>query len=202
MTSRTPVTVIALVACLLTQGCGAVGQLHTQFGAVHGTSFGDESPGFNALQAVAELGYVTGGPRAATPTWGFGGTGYLLFEDPLRPGMKAIARRRFNKDMSLDFSAGPMITYDSSGLFNGFTAGVALNLKFITFRSEYVSWPLEPWDEYHYEVDPASPPIEHHPSGHEQVWFNGVSMNGTASWVTVAIATGLIIIAATQGAFE
>ena len=115
--------------------------------------------------------------------------------------MKAIARRRFAEDVSLDFSAGPMITYDSSGLFNGFTGGLALNLKFITFRSEYVSWPIEPWDEYYYPVgQPAV--ITHHPSGHEQIWFNGVSMNGTASWVTAAIVTGLIFIAGTQGAFE
>ncbi len=200
---RTSITVMALLACLFTQGCGAVGQLHTQFGLVHGNNFGDEPlQGFSAVQGVAELGYVTGGPRAATPRWGFGGTGYLLIDDPLVPGMKAIARRRFSKDMSLDFSAGPMITYNSSGTFNGFTGGVALNLKFITLRSEYVSWPVEPWNEYAYPEGHPEGVATYHPSGHEQVWFNGVTMNGTASWVSVAIATGLIIIAGVNGAFE
>jgi hypothetical protein len=191
-----------LVACPLAQGCGAVGQLHTQAGVLVGNNFGDEGyHDFGETQAIAELGYVTGGPRGATPRWGFGGTGYLLLSDPMRPGLKAIARRRFNQDVSLDFSAGPMITYNSSGTFNGFTGGVALNVKFLTLRSEYVTWPFEAWDDYIY-VEGQPPAIIHYPSGHEQVWFNGVSMNGTASWVVVAVATSLIIIAGANGAFE
>lgn len=199
----TRATVIALLACLFTPGCGAVGQLHTQFGLVHGNNFGDDPlQGFSATVGVAELGYVTGGPRAATPRWGFGGTAYLLLDDPMKPGMKAIARRRFNPDTSLDFSAGPMITYDSSGLLNGFTGGVALNFKFLTFRSEYVTWPVEPWNEYSYPPGHPEGVATYHASGHEKVWFNGVSMNGTASWVTVAIATGLVIIAGVNGAFD
>ena len=124
MTTRTAVTVIALLACLLTQGCSTVGKLHTQAGLVTGKNYGDESEhGVDETRLVAELGYVTAGPRDATPKWGFGGTSYLLMAEELRPGMKAIARRRFNQDISVDFSAGPMITYDSSGLFNGFTHG-------------------------------------------------------------------------------
>lgn len=167
-----------------------------------GHNFGDESEkGFSETEGVAELGYVTGGFKSDAARWSFGGTGYLNVGDPLRPGIKAIARRRFNRSTSLDLSAGPMITYDSSGLFNGFAAGVALNVSFLTLRSEYVSWPTEPWDEYHYS-DGAITSMEHHGSGHEHAWFNGVSMNGTASWVVVGIVTGLFIIAGANGAFD
>jgi len=94
-----------------------------------------------------------------------------------------------------------MITYESSGPFNGFIGGVALNISFVTLRSEYMSWPTEPWDEYKYENGVIASVIPH-PSGHEQVWFNGVSFNGTASWVTAAIVTAAFIALAASGAFE
>jgi hypothetical protein len=199
---RRTIAVIALFSSLLTQGCGAIGKLHTQAGLVIGSNHGDEPKmDFSEGQLVAELGYVTGGPRAATPQWGFGGTSYLLMAEELWPGMKAIARRRFNSNVSLDLSAGSMITYNSSGLFNGFTGGLALNIHFVTLRSEYVTWPIEPWDEYNYQGSQPLP-VVHHPSGHQKVWFNGVSMNGTASWVTVAIVTGIFIALGMSGAFE
>lgn len=94
-----------------------------------------------------------------------------------------------------------MITYDSSGLFNGFVGGVALNVKFLTLRSEYMTWPVEAWDDTHYS---GGIPYEvvHHPGGHEQIWFNGVTMNGNASRVVVAIATALFIIAASGGSLD
>ena len=44
--------------------------------------------------------------------------------------------------------------------------------------------------------------ITQHASGHEQMWFAGASMNGTASWAVVAVVTGLFIILAANGGFE
>ena len=199
---RITVTLLALFASLLTQGCGAIGKLHTQAGFVVGKNYGDESlRGFSETQGVAELGYVTGESKSDFPRWDFGGTSYLALTDPMRPGGKAIARRRFNPKLDLDISAGPMITYESSGPFNGFIGGVALNVSFVTLRSEYMSWPTEPWDEYTYENGVIASVISH-PSGHEQIWFNGLSFNGTASWVTAAIVTAVFIAAAAGGAFE
>jgi hypothetical protein len=201
---RTFVTASILFGCLLLQGCapGAVGKLHTQFGLVAGHNFGDQGQQYSSTRGVAELGFVPGGLKTDTPRWSFGGTAYTLIEDNLKPGIKAMARRRVNRNVSLDFSAGPMITYDSSGLFNGFTAGVALNVSFVSLRSEYVSWPFDPWDEYHYPDGHPEGVAEHHASGHEQVWFNGLAFNGAASWWALAVVTGLIIIAGSQGGFE
>lgn len=41
--------------------------------------------------------------------------------------------------------------------------------------------------------------VIHDPGGHEQIWFNGVSMNGNASWVVVGVVTMLILIAGFTG---
>lgn len=193
---------VVLSAVAITQGCSGIGKLHTQAGVIVGQNYGEKSErDFGETQAVAELGYVTGESRTDYPSWDFGGTGYLIVSDPMRPGLKAIARRRFNRDIDLDISAGPMITYDSSGLFNGFVGGVALNVKFLTLRSEYMTWPVEAWDYVRYS---GGVPYEtiHHPGGHEQVWFNGISMNGNASWVVVGVVTVLFIIAGFNGSLD
>lgn len=193
---------MGLFALVLLEGCGAIGKLHTQFGFEVGKNYGDESiKGSETAVAVAELGYVAGESNTEFPRWDFGGTSYLTLTDPMRPGLKAIARRRFSPRLELDLSAGPMITYESSGPFNGFIGGVALNYRFVTLRSEYMAWPTEPWDEYKYENGVIASIIPH-PSGHEHVWYNGVSMNGTAGWATAAIATLILIAAAANGAFE
>jgi len=199
---RVALALLALFACLLLQGCGATGALHSQFGVAVGNNFGDEPRDFSETQAVAELGYVQGGLKADTPRWSFGGTSYLMITEDLRPGIKAIARRRLAHNVSLDISAGPMITYDSSGLFNGFTGGVALNVSFLTLRSEFVSWPFEAWDQYHYSNDGLSSTVERHPGGHEQVWFNGVAFNGAARGGVFAVVTVPVLIAGSNGAFE
>jgi hypothetical protein len=189
---------VVLCAAALTQGCST---LHTQAGVVFGHNYSAESERkLGDTQAIAELGYVTGESKTDQPKWGYGATSYLMLSDPMRPGVKAIVRRRLNPDVDLDLSAGPMITYDSSGLYNGFIGGVALNVRFLTFRSEYMSWPVEPWDEYNYNSVPQS--VVHHSSGHEQIWYNGLSMNGVASWVTAAVAVGIILVAGMSGAFE
>jgi len=198
---RTTVTVIALFACLLLQGCGAIGKLHTQFGVEAGKNFGDEPRDVETAAAVAELGYVTGSSMTDPPRWGFGGTAYLALVDPMRPGIKAIARRYFDHNTSLDLSAGPMITYDSSGLFNGFIGGVAFNYHFVTLRSEYMTWPFEAWDG-NYSDAALNNYAVHHPGGHEAMWYNGVSFNGASSWLAFAVAAGLVIAAAASGAFE
>jgi hypothetical protein len=201
---RAVVTVAILFVCLLLQGCapGAVGKLHTQFGLVTGHNFGEQPQQYSSTRGVAELGFVPGGLKTDTPRWSFGGTAYTLIEDNLKPGIKAMARRRVNRNVSLDFSAGPMITYDSSGPFNGFTAGVALNVSFVSLRSEYVSWPFDPWDEYHYPEGHPEGVAEHHASGHEQVWFNGLAFNGGRELVGAGGGHRLIIIAGSQGGFE
>ena len=183
------------------QGCSTVGKLHTQFGLEGGTNRGVTSPHFSRTRAVAELGYVPGGFRSDTPPWAFGGTGYLAIGEELRPGIKAIARRHFDRNTSLDLSAGPMITYDSSGLFNGFVGGVALNFHFVTIRSEYTTWPVKPWEQLYSDSNGQVVTVEH-ASGHEKVWYNGVSFNGTGSWVAVAVASVVIIIAGAGGAFD
>ena len=166
-----------------------------------GTNFGEDPQQYSSTRGVAELGYVPGGLKTDTPQWSFGGTSYLMLTDPLRPGIKAIARRRYSRSASLDISAGPMITYDSTGLFNGFTGGIAFNYGFITLRSEYVTWPFDAWDESHYS-NGVQTSVEHHPSGHEAVWFNGAAFNGAASWWAFAAVTALVIVAGASGAFE
>ena len=194
-----------LAACLagvLASGCSTLGKLHTQAGVVVGKNFGDEPFDFQDTQAVAELGYVPGGLHSSAPRWSFGGTAYALLDDPIRPGIKVMARRRINRTLSLDISAGPMITYDSSGLFNGFTGGVTLTASFLTLRSEFVSWPFEGWEELHHDSGGMPTYLEHHPGGHEQVWYNGVAVNGAASWWAAAIAATLILIAGANGAFD
>lgn len=199
---RVSIALLASLACLVIQGCGVARPLHTQFGVAVGKNFGGDPGDFSETQAVAELGYVPGGLKADTTNWCFGGTSYLMIAEDFRPGIKAIARRHFNSQVSLDISAGPMITYNSSGLFDGFTAGVALNVSFLSLRSEFVSWPFEAWDHYFYTPGNPEPDITHHPSGHEQVWFNGVAFNGDASWLALAVITGLVIIAGANGGFD
>jgi len=200
---RNTLALVALCVCVLLQGCGTAGKLHSQFGFAAGHNFGEE-PQQQSEEGtgVAELGYVPGGLKADTPRWSFGGTAYTLIGDNMKPGIKAIARRRLAHNVSVDISAGPMITYDSSFLFNGFTGGVALNLSFVSLRSEYVSWPFDAWDEYHYSQDGLSSTVEHHPGGHQQVWFNGLAFNGAASWWAFAIVAGAFIYAGANGAFD
>jgi len=189
-------------AALLTQGCSAVGKLHTQFGLEGGHNFGDEPQDVETAIGVGELGYVTGASMGEPPRWGFGGAAYLAIADPLRPGMKAIARRYFDRNLSVDFSAGPMITYDSSSLFNGFIGGVAVNYHFVTLRSEYMTWPFEAWDGM-YSDSAGNNYTVHHDGGHEGVWYNGVSFNGTSSWVTLALVVGLLVAyGASGGSFD
>jgi hypothetical protein len=197
-----PALVVVLCAAALTQGCSGIPKLHSQFGAVAGHNYGDEAPGgSNQGQFVAELGYVAGESETNPDKWDFGATSYLMLADPMRPGIKAVARRRFNKDLDLDFSAGPMITYDSSGLFNGFIGGVALNWHFVTLRSEFMSWPVEPWEQGLSDENQVNYTV-HHPGGHEMMWWNGVSLSGTASWVTAGALLAVIIWAGANGAFE
>lgn len=199
--ARPTLILVTAVAAFVTQGCSTLGKLHQEAGIDVGHNFGGEPLRKNgATQLVGELGYVAGESGTDYPRWDFGGTGYLMLSDPMRPGIKAIARRRFSRDVALDFSAGPMITYDSSAWFNGFIGGVALNYKFLTLRSGYMAWPFEPWDDVHSAGDPYS--SYHHPGGHEHVWYNGLTINGNASWIVVGVVTGLIIIAAAGGAFE
>jgi hypothetical protein len=188
-------------AAMLTQGCSAVGKLHSQFGFEGGHNFGDEPQNVENAIGVAELGYVTGVGMAEPPRWGFGGAAYLAIVDPLRPGMKAIARRYFDRHLSVDFSAGPMITYDSSGLFNGFIGGVTVNYHFVTLRSEYMMWPFEAWDGM-YSDSAGNIYTVHHDGGHEGVWYNGVTFNGTSSWVAFAVAAGLLIAYGAANGFE
>jgi hypothetical protein len=190
-----------LLVSPITQGCSTVGKLHTQFGLEAGANHGVDWYHYSSTRAVAELGYVSGGLKTDTPPWAFGGTAYLSIAEDLRPGVKAIARRHFNRDTSLDLSAGPMITYDSSSLFNGFIGGVALNFHFITLRSEYLTWPVEPWEQLYSDSNGQVVTVEN-PGGHEKVWFNGVSFNGTGSWVAAAVAVGVIIVAGAGGAFD
>ncbi len=199
MSCATKTLLVVLCAAAVTQGCSSIGKLHTQAGVMVGHNFGEEGQrDFGDTQAVAELGYVTGESRRDYPSWDFGGAGYLIFSDPMRPGIKAIARRRFNHDIDLDISAGPMITYDSSSSFSGFIGGVALNVKFLTLRSEYMTWPVEAWDETRY-ADGIPIEVIHHAGGHEKIWFNGVSMNGNAGWAVIGAATALIIIGIATG---
>lgn len=172
-------------------GCGAVGKLHTQAGLVVGQNYGDESREFTDTRAVAELGYVTGQSKREPSTWDYGGTGYLALSEDFRPGLKLIVRRRFNSATSLDVSAGPMITYDSSGLFNGFIGGIAFNASFLTIRSEFMTWPFEAWESMYSDNDGVH--VVQHPAGHEAVWYNGVSFNGTAGWVAAVVGFTLFI---------
>lgn len=199
--TRALATVALLAAGSFAQGCSSVGKLHTQFGLEGGHNFGDESQSVESTAGVAELGYVTGASMAEPPRWGFGGAAYLAVVDPLRPGMKAIARRYFDHNTSLDISAGPMITYDSSGLFNGFIGGVAFNYHFVTVRSEYMTWPFEAWTGY-YSDSAGNNYTVHHAGGHEAMWYNGVSFNGASSWVAFAVAAGIVFIAGMGGSFE
>jgi hypothetical protein len=200
-TARALTTVALLAATAFAQGCSSVGKLHTQFGFEGGHNFGDESQDVETTAAVAELGYVTGQSMTEPPRWGFGGAAYLAVVDPLRPGVKAIARRYFDHDTSLDISAGPMITYDSSGLFNGFIGGVAFNYHFVTLRSEYMTWPFEAWDGM-YSDSAGNNYTVHHAGGHEAMWYNGASFNGRSSWVALAVSAGIVIAAGMSGAFE
>lgn len=190
-----------VVAALLFSGCAdVIRPLHIQSGLEAGHNFGAEDHNTTATRAIVELGYVPGRNRSAFPAWDFGGTGYLAMSEDFRPGIKAIARRRFNPDLSLDLSAGPMITYDSSGLFNGFIGGVSLNMKVVTFRSEFMTWPVPAWDQGLSTPDLVNYTV-HHPAGHEQVWYNGVAFNGETGLLVAALGfvAMLAIVAAAEG---
>ena len=193
-------TFLAIIALLLSGCADVIHPLHIQSGLEAGHNFSAEDHNTTTTRAIAELGYVTGKNAKEFPAWDFGGTGYLAMSEDFRPGIKAIARRRFNPDTSLDLSAGPMITYDSSGLFNGFIGGVSMNWKFLTLRSEFMTWPVPAWDQGLSTPDLVNYTV-HHPAGHEQVWYNGVAFNGETGLLAAVLGfvAMLALVAASEG---
>jgi hypothetical protein len=161
-----------------------------------GPNQGAESEFYSKTFLVIDMGYLSGErAKPERPRWGFGGTIMTAMSDQdFRMGAKARVRYRINRHFSADVTAGPMLTSWNDGLINGFVGGVSFNAgRFLTLRSEYMTYEVAPWREDNYSFPTGHQCIQH-PGGYEKVWYNGVALRGGMGWATATVGTGLMFL--------
>lgn len=169
--------------------------VYVESGVETGKNHGAESQYYSETFLMIEMGYLSGErARPEPPRWGFGGTFLVAASNmDFRAGMKARARYRFNRHLSCDVTAGPMLTSWNDGLFNGFIGGVGVNLgSFFTLKSEYMLYGVPPWRESGYTYSDGYT-YTNYPGGYEKVWYNGVAFRGTLGWVTASVGSVALI---------
>lgn len=172
--------------------------VYIETGVEWGSNFGVDSELYGPTIMAVDIGYLSG-ERASRPRprFGYGATIYAMASlEDFRGGLKARGRYRFNRHVSMDLAGGPMLAGSQPGTFNGYVASVGVNLgSYVTFKSEYVVFGIEPWSEY----DSWTGVYTYHPGGDERVWYNGVAFRNGAGWAATAVgsATFLYLLIAT-----
>jgi hypothetical protein len=159
--------------------------LFIELGAVTGKNFGDESDSYARNRVIFELGYLTGKrDKFVAPRWDKGLTFYLGAGDAeSRIGLKARARYRMNNTISFDVGAGPLFNWWDGHFVNGFVGGIGVGITpYINLRSEYMSFGIDEW-----KTGSGASTVTH-PSGLEQVWYNGATFSGAPAWFAIGVA--------------